>query len=54
LFPLRRAEALTLGTHIVESMVDTPQVSIKLVSPRDVEEGGTLDVDGATPAGATM
>lgn len=25
LFPLRRAEALTLGTHIVESMVDTPQ-----------------------------
>jgi hypothetical protein len=30
------------------------EVSIKLVSPRDVEEGGTLDVDGATPAGATM
>jgi hypothetical protein len=31
-----------------------PEVSIKLVKPKDVEEGAILDVDGDTPAGATM
>jgi hypothetical protein len=31
-----------------------PDVSIKLVKPKDVEEGAILDVDGDTPAGATM
>jgi hypothetical protein len=30
------------------------EVSIKLVKPKDVEEGAILDVDGDTPAGATM
>jgi hypothetical protein len=30
------------------------EVSIKLVKPRDAEEGAALDVDGVTPAGATM
>jgi hypothetical protein len=29
-------------------------VSIKFAKPRDAEEGAMLDVDGATPAGATM
>jgi hypothetical protein len=29
-------------------------VSIKLVKPKDAEEGAILDVDGDTPAGATM
>lgn len=31
-----------------------PDVSIKLVKPKDMEEGAILDVDGDTPAGATM
>lgn len=31
-----------------------PDVSIKLVKPKDQEEGAILDVDGDTPAGATM
>jgi hypothetical protein len=31
-----------------------PEVRIKLVKPKDVEEGAILDVDGDTPAGATM
>jgi hypothetical protein len=31
-----------------------PSVSIKLVKPKDVEEGAILDVDGDTMAGATM
>ncbi|KAH7385464.1 hypothetical protein DE146DRAFT_207055 [Phaeosphaeria sp. MPI-PUGE-AT-0046c] len=31
-----------------------PDVSIKLVKPKDEEEGAILDVDGNTPAGATM
>ena len=31
-----------------------PEVSIKLVKPKDVEEGAILDVDGDTAAGATM
>lgn len=31
-----------------------PQVSIKLMRPRDVEEGAILDVGGETAAGATM
>jgi hypothetical protein len=31
-----------------------PEVSIKLVKPKDVEEGAILDVDGETAAGATM
>jgi hypothetical protein len=31
-----------------------PSVSIKLVKPKDVEEGAILDVDGGTMAGATM
>lgn len=30
------------------------EVSIKLVKPKDVEEGAMLDVDGETAAGATM
>jgi chemotaxis protein histidine kinase CheA len=30
------------------------EVSIKLVKPKDPEEGAVLDVDGATAAGATM
>lgn len=30
------------------------EVSVKLVKPRDAEEGAALDVDGVTPAGATM
>ncbi|KAF2732750.1 cysteine proteinase [Polyplosphaeria fusca] len=30
------------------------EVSIKLVKPRNAEEGAVLDADGATPAGATM
>jgi hypothetical protein len=30
------------------------KVSVKLVKPRDAEEGAALDVDGVTPAGATM
>lgn len=30
------------------------EVSIKLIKPRDVEEGAILDVDGDTAAGATM
>jgi hypothetical protein len=29
------------------------EVSVKLVKPRDAEEGAALDVDGVTPAGAT-
>jgi len=31
-----------------------PEVSIKLVKPKDAEEGAILDVDGNTAAGATM
>jgi hypothetical protein len=31
-----------------------PEVSIKLVKPKNVEEGAILDVDGDTAAGATM
>lgn len=31
-----------------------PEISIKLIKPKDVEEGAILDVDGDTPAGATM
>jgi hypothetical protein len=31
-----------------------PEVSIKLVKPKNAEEGGILDVDGDTAAGATM
>ena len=31
-----------------------PEVSIKLVKPKDAEEGALLDVDGATQAGATL
>ena len=31
-----------------------PEVSIKLVKPKDLEEGAILDVDGDTAAGATM
>jgi hypothetical protein len=31
-----------------------PEVSIKLVKPKTLEEGATLDVGGETPAGATM
>lgn len=31
-----------------------PEVSIKLVKPKDPEEGAVLDADGATQAGATM
>jgi hypothetical protein len=31
-----------------------PEVSIKLVKPKDAEEGAILDVDGDTLAGATM
>jgi hypothetical protein len=31
-----------------------PEVSIKLIKPKDVEEGAILDVDGNTAAGATM
>jgi hypothetical protein len=31
-----------------------PEVSIKLVKPKDAEEGAVLDADGATQAGATM
>jgi hypothetical protein len=31
-----------------------PQVSITLVKPKDPEEAAILDVDGATPAGATI
>ncbi|KAF2279234.1 cysteine proteinase [Westerdykella ornata] len=31
-----------------------PEVSIKLVEPRDAEEGAVLDADGANQAGATM
>ena len=30
------------------------EVSIKLVKPQDAEEGAALDIDGVTPAGATM
>jgi hypothetical protein len=30
------------------------EVSIKLVKPKDAEEGAILDIDGDTPAGATM
>jgi hypothetical protein len=30
------------------------EVSVKLVKPRDAEEGAALDIDGVTPAGATM
>jgi hypothetical protein len=29
------------------------EVSVKLVKPRDAEEGAALDIDGVTPAGAT-
>lgn len=31
-----------------------PEVSIKLIKPKDVEEGAILDIDGDTAAGATM
>lgn len=31
-----------------------PEVNIKLIKPKDVEEGAILDVDGSTQAGATM
>lgn len=31
-----------------------PEVSISLVKPKDMEEGAILDIDGDTPAGATM
>ncbi|KAH5553497.1 hypothetical protein HBI25_169540 [Parastagonospora nodorum] len=31
-----------------------PEISIQLIKPKDVEEGAILDVDGDTPAGATM
>lgn len=31
-----------------------PDATIKLVKPKDDEEGAVLDVDGKTPAGATM
>lgn len=31
-----------------------PEVSIKLIKPKDAEEGALLDVDGDTAAGATM
>ncbi|KAF2194304.1 cysteine proteinase [Zopfia rhizophila CBS 207.26] len=31
-----------------------PEVSIKLIKPKDAEEGAVLDADGATQAGATM
>lgn len=31
-----------------------PEVTIKLVKPKDAEEAAILDVDGETPAGATM
>ncbi|KAF1850642.1 cysteine proteinase [Cucurbitaria berberidis CBS 394.84] len=31
-----------------------PEVSIKLVKPKDLEEGAILDIDGDTAAGATM
>jgi hypothetical protein len=31
-----------------------PEVSIKLVKPKNAEEGAVLDADGSAPAGATM
>lgn len=31
-----------------------PEVSIRLIKPKDAEEGAVLDADGATQAGATM
>lgn len=40
-----------LGLRVYSQDLD---VSIKLVKPKDVEEGAILDVDGDTPAGATM